>query len=202
MRLSIVPCSLSMDNFYDDAFKSEFTEAWKSPFDLEETIEWIEAYMKRVEKMVQKLEDVFNSSTASRMRNSSLSSNVSWLFSGWFVYCWISVSTEDISSTKPWDWCKWPGDMHVRADSKEMRMKLVDDIPADRWIILWMYDEYHRRPRLEFSEGAVYSLVIGCHWWTGEVRNGTGPTSLCSIGKRSNKYQLLKAHLVWEKVWI
>jgi hypothetical protein len=53
-----------MDTFYDDAFKQEFANEFEPPYDVEETIQWIDAYLKRVESMVRKLEDVFNDSSA------------------------------------------------------------------------------------------------------------------------------------------
>lgn len=40
---------------------------------MDETIQWIEAYLKRVENMVDKLEGIFNDSQVAGTRYSSLS---------------------------------------------------------------------------------------------------------------------------------
>jgi len=66
-----------MDDFYGDPFREEFKKEFGPPYDEAETIQWIEAYLKRVENMVKRLEDVYNGSAPSDTRHSSLSSSAS-----------------------------------------------------------------------------------------------------------------------------
>jgi hypothetical protein len=64
-----------MDDFYGDSFMGEFSVEFEPPYEEQETIRWIEAYLRRVESMVKKLEDIFNGSTVSSTRNSSSTSS-------------------------------------------------------------------------------------------------------------------------------
>ena len=58
--LSCAPRSLLWDDSYNGTFKAEFAKEFEPPYDVEETIRWMEAYLNRVEHMVQTLEDVFD----------------------------------------------------------------------------------------------------------------------------------------------
>jgi hypothetical protein len=69
--------SLSWDDFYNGTFKAEFATEFKPPYDEEETIQWMEAYLERVEHMVQRLEDAFDNSAVSGTRKLSMTSSTS-----------------------------------------------------------------------------------------------------------------------------
>jgi len=62
-----------IDSAYNEAFRKEFAARFEPPYDVDETIQWIEAYLKRVENMVDKLEGIFNDSQVAGTRYSSLS---------------------------------------------------------------------------------------------------------------------------------
>ena len=71
--LRLLRHSWLMDSAYNDTFRKEFAAAFEPPCDVDETIQWIEAYLKRVENMVDRLEGVFNDSKVAGTRYSSLS---------------------------------------------------------------------------------------------------------------------------------